>query len=67
MDELLTTGQVAKLLNVAPRTVSKWFDAGKIQGQRLPNGNRLIPRESLKLFCQEHNMPCEGLEDKPDE
>ena len=25
---VLTTGEVAKICSVAPRTVSKWFDAG---------------------------------------
>lgn len=24
--DILTTGEVAKICNVAPRTVSKWFD-----------------------------------------
>ena len=28
--EVLTTGEVAKICNVAARTVSKWFDKGDI-------------------------------------
>ena len=34
--EVLTTGEVAKICNVAPRTVSKWFDSGQLQGYRIP-------------------------------
>ena len=30
--DVLTTGEVAKLCNVASRTVSKWFDSGQIKG-----------------------------------
>ena len=34
--DVLTTGEVAKLCNVAPRTVSKWFDSGSLKGYRIP-------------------------------
>ena len=30
--DVLTTGEVAKICNVAPRTVSKWFDSGALHG-----------------------------------
>jgi excisionase family DNA binding protein len=56
--KVLTTGEVAKILKVAPRTVSKWFDAGKLKGYRLEGSNdRRIPIEALEAFCLEHNMP----------
>ncbi|HUU19441.1 MAG TPA: hypothetical protein VMW72_19990 [Sedimentisphaerales bacterium] len=29
---VLMTGDVAKICNVAPRTVSKWFDNGQLKG-----------------------------------
>ena len=29
--DVLTTGEVAKICNVAARTVSKWFDSGQIE------------------------------------
>ena len=32
--DVLTTGEVAKLCNVASRTVSKWFDSGQLNGYR---------------------------------
>jgi len=33
---VLTTGDVAKICHVAPRTVSKWFDNGQLRGYRIP-------------------------------
>lgn len=38
MDDMLTSGQVAKIMQVAPRTVSCWIDSGKLKGIRLPPG-----------------------------
>ncbi len=53
-----TTGQIAKIVKVAPRTVAMWFDAGRIRGYRLPGSHdRRIPRESLEKFLLEHGMP----------
>ena len=30
--DVLTTGEVAQICSVAPRTVSKWFDSGQLKG-----------------------------------
>src|SRR5262245_41693343 len=55
---VFTTGQVAHLLGVAPRTVSKWFDRGLLSGYRIPGSNdRRIPREDLLKFIAEHGLP----------
>jgi excisionase family DNA binding protein len=35
-----TSGQVAKILRVAPRTVQTWIDQGILKGYRLPNGSK---------------------------
>ena len=44
--KVFTTGQVAKICKVAPRTVSKWFDSGRLRGYRIPGSqDRRIPRE----------------------
>jgi excisionase family DNA binding protein len=60
--EVLTTGEVAKICNVAPRTVSKWFDSGQLQGYRIPGSkDRRIPMPQLIRFMKEHNIPMEGL------
>jgi len=60
--EVLTTGEVAKICNVAARTVSKWFDSGKIDGYRIPGSrDRRIPVQSLMHFMQEHGIPFDGM------
>lgn len=61
--DVLTTGQVAKLCNVAPRTVSKWFDSGQLRGYRIPGSkDRRIPVAQLIGFMKAHGMPLNGLE-----
>ena len=56
--KVFTTGQVAKICKVAPRTVSKWFDSGRLKGYRIPGSqDRRIPREYLIKFLKEHGMP----------
>lgn len=59
---VLTTGEVARICNVAPRTVSKWFDSGQLKGYRIPGSkDRRIPLEELIRFMRQHNIPCKGL------
>jgi excisionase family DNA binding protein len=63
MKKVFTTGQVAKICKVAPRTVSKWFDSGRLRGYRIPGSqDRRIPREHLIRFLKEHGMPLGELE-----
>src|SRR5256712_12415513 len=65
MKKVFTTGQVAKICKVAPRTVSKWFDSGRLRGYRIPGSqDRRIPRENLVRFLKEHGMPLAELEDE---
>lgn len=60
--EVLTTGEVAKICNVAPRTVSKWFDSGSLKGYRIPGSrDRRIPAGELMKFMRAHGIPLEGL------
>jgi excisionase family DNA binding protein len=59
---VLTTGDVAKICNVAPRTVSKWFDSGQLKGYRIPGSkDRRIPVSELARFMKVHNMPATML------
>jgi len=61
--DVLTTGEVAKICNVAPRTVSKWFDAGQLKGYRIPGSkDRRIPVAELVKFMRAHDIPMDGLE-----
>jgi excisionase family DNA binding protein len=65
MKKVFTTGQVAKICKVAPRTVSKWFDSGRLRGYRIPGSqDRRIPREALIKFLKEYGMPLGELEEE---
>jgi excisionase family DNA binding protein len=60
--DVLTTGEVAKICNVAPRTVSKWFDSGALRGYLLPGSkDRRIPVNQLIRYMKQHGMPLNGL------
>jgi excisionase family DNA binding protein len=62
LKDVLTTGEVAKICNVAPRTVSKWFDSGALTGYRIPGSkDRRIPLTQLIKFMKHHGMPLNGL------
>ena len=61
--DVLTTGQVAQLCNVAPRTVTKWFDSGQLGGYRIPGSkDRRIPQSELIRFMKAHDIPTGELE-----
>lgn len=61
--QVLTTGQVAKICRVAPRTVSKWFDTGQLRGYRIPGSkDRRIPLSQLIRFMRAYGIPMDGLD-----
>ncbi len=61
--DILTTGEVARICKVAPRTVSKWFDSGELGGYRIPGSkDRRIPRDELLVFMDKHGIPRGVLE-----
>ena len=52
-----TTGEIAKICNVSPRTVSSWFDRGRLNGYYIPGSrDRRITHESLIEFMKENKM-----------
>lgn len=56
-DKVFTTGQVAKICKVASRTVSKWFDSGRLKGYRVPfSQDRRVPARELFRFMLAHDM-----------
>ena len=60
--DVLTTGEVAKICNVAARTVSKWVDSGQLEGYRIPGSkDRRIPVQALTTFMRQHGIPFDGL------
>lgn len=57
-----TTGDVARLVNVAPRTVSKWFDSGRLKGFRMPGSqDRRVPHEELCKFLRANGLPLRWI------
>lgn len=64
---VLTTGDVAKICHVAPRTVSKWFDKGQLKGYRIPGSkDRRIPIAELIRFMRAHHVPIPDDIEIPD-
>jgi len=62
--QIFTTTEVAKICKVAPRTVQKWFDSGRLKGWRVPGSlDRRIPRNRLIEFLYAHGMPLGDLDD----
>ena len=54
---IFTSDEVAKICNVSPRTVAKWFDSGRLRGYRIPGTqDRRVPRVYLIRFLKEHGL-----------
>jgi len=63
MKDLFTTGEAANICNVSQQTIIRCFDAGKVQGFRIPGSRfRRIPRSNLVKFMKDHNIPFDNLE-----
>ena len=61
-NQYLTTGEAAKILGISASTIIRRFDKGELEGTCHPiTGRRLILRESLNQFINEHNLPAENL------
>ncbi len=58
MERILTSGKVAKMLQMAPRTVTKYCDKGWLKSYRLPgSAHRRILHSDLVAFAEKHNIP----------
>lgn len=59
MKPVYTTGDVARICNVANRTVSKWIDSGRIKGYRIPGSNdRRVTHAALQSFLIASGFPA---------
>jgi len=57
-NKVLSSGEVAKVCHVAPRTAQKWIDAGLLKGYRIPGSrDRRVPVEEMIRFMKHHGMP----------
>ncbi len=60
--DALTTGQVAVVCRVCPRTVTKWHDKGKLKGFRVPLGDaRRFTVTDVLRFMREYGLPTDLL------
>jgi excisionase family DNA binding protein len=58
--ELYTTGEAAEVCSVSQQTIIRCFDAGRLEGFRIPGSRfRRIPRESLIKFMKENDIPLD--------
>ncbi len=63
MKNLYTTGEAAEICSVSQQTIIRCFDAGRLQGFRIPGSRfRRIPRESLIKFMKENNIPLDSID-----
>ncbi len=62
-NDLLTPAEVAALLYVDPKTVSRWAMAGKIQSIRTPGGHRRFLRSEIVAMMA--GSDPEPLTDQP--
>ena len=63
MKDLFTTGEAAEICKVSQQTIIRCFDAGRLDGFRIPGSKfRRIPRQSLVKFMKENNIPLDALE-----
>jgi len=63
MKDLFTTGEAAEICRVSQQTIIRCFDAGRLEGFRVPGSRfRRIPRQSLVKFMKENKIPLDAVE-----
>ena len=53
----LTSGEVAKLLHVSPKTVSRWAVEGRLPFMLTLGGHRRFPRDVIREMAQPPSYP----------
>jgi excisionase family DNA binding protein len=63
MKDVYTTGEAADICKVSQQTIIRCFDAGRLNGFRVPGSKfRRIPRDALVKFMKENAIPLDNLE-----
>jgi two-component system, OmpR family, response regulator len=63
MKELYTTGEAADICRVSQQTIIRCFDAGRLEGFRVPGSKfRRIPHQSLVKFMKDNNIPIDHVQ-----
>ena len=61
--QVFTTGEAAEICKVSQQTIIRCFDAGRLQGFRVPGSRfRRIPRNELLRFMRTNDIPTDVLE-----
>ncbi len=61
--QVFTTGEAAEICKVSQQTIIRCFDAGRLQGFRVPGSRfRRIPRIELLRFMKANDIPTDSLE-----
>ncbi len=62
-DRILSTGQVARVMGVATRTVTGWIDSGELKGWKVPGSrHRRVEEKHLREFMKDLGVSEERLE-----
>ncbi len=63
MKDLFTTGEAADVCKVSQQTIIRCFDAGRLEGFRVPGSKfRRIPRQSLIKFMKDNHIPLDAID-----
>lgn len=57
---LLTPREVAGLLRVDPKTVTRWARSGKLASIRTPGGHRRYSESEVRAFLETWTFPAGG-------
>jgi excisionase family DNA binding protein len=52
-EDLLTPGEVAKMLRVSPDTITRWIRLGQLRAAKLPSGTYRIARKDVEKLLRE--------------
>jgi excisionase family DNA binding protein len=56
-ERLFTTGEVAALFRVEPKTVTRWAKAGKLRSTRTLGGHRRFFEQEVRALLTEAGLP----------
>jgi len=59
-DQLLTSGDAARVAGVSVDSIRNWADNGRLPSIRTAGGVRLFTRQDLERVVQERNTPGEA-------
>lgn len=66
--EMIGTAEVAAILGVSQRLVSKWLDDGRIPGWRVPNSrHRRFRRSAIVEYARQHGIRTVAMDSESDD